>query len=751
MTKSSSSASSDTPISSRKEDKFGRANFAKNLAKSIAGVPAEDGFVFALNAPWGSGKTSTLNMVKEALQKVNDEKKIIIVNFNPWWFSSGDSLVHDFFGQFNGALLKQEKGIGKIPPELIKSLTDHVCTLSSMLAPVASVLSLEPSMAIGLTAIKGMAAGTKQLLASSENIHQIRQKIDKLLKEIGNSGLRVLVVMDDLDRIQPNEMREMFRLVRGVADFPNTIYLLSFDRDAVVDAITDNPDNRKRAEKYLEKIVQMSMDLPPVNKGVLYDYFQGELMSILNPIQPDARNPNQPGAWNANYWERVFRNNASRFLQTPRDAKRWLNNVGASYPPLRGEVNPMDFAAIQAVRTFTPVVYREVEENKKLFVEEKNQDIAEIFAGVDGRQEDYLRNQADMLVDRIFSPYLPKGREIFAERVLATIFPFWNSHFRPPKGNFKLGAGNIANTIIRSADIASGGAYQNNLARHPDIFDKYFYLSLPIGDFSNHDMERNIALAATPEKFAKMLLALATQNMPGNQRTRLRVFLDHLGERHQDKNVLQHAEGILCAFFMIGDREEIFQPWLFVGNGMRYIAYNVLHNIEKEKERFRICQKSFGQGEAIREMWEFVFMLKNDLKKHSRKAIDRPALNEKHFNALRGIAVDKLKTLAEKGDVWNWRDPLWLLYRLEQEVSKKARRNCVQHAISTPEGFVNFCAQIGVDEQIKEVAHLADMNHQELINRAEDILHSEPTLDKIQQETLHQLVRWLKKRMPRDK
>ena len=557
--------------------------------------------------------------------------------------------------------------------------------------------------------------------------------------------------MDDLDRIQPNEMREMFRLVRGVADFPNTIYLLSFDRDAVIDAIANTPGNRERTGKYLEKIVQMSMDLPSVNKGMLYDYFQGELMNILNPILPDAQNLNQPGAWDANYWERVFRNNASRFLQTPRDAKRWLNNVGVSYSPLRGEVNPMDFAAIQAVRTFTPAVYREVEENKKLFIEEKSEDLAEIFAGGGGRQKDELRKQAEALVDRIFVPYLPKGREIFAEQVLTVIFPFWNSHFPPPKGKIKLSSGDGADMLIRSADVASsGGSYQNNLVRHPDIFDKYFYLSLPVGDFSKHDMERRIALAATPEKFAKMLLALATKNMPGNQRTRLRVFLDHLAERYQDKNVLQHAEGIVRAFFMIGDKEEVFQPWLFVGNGMRYIAYHLLHNIENEDKRFQICQKSFRQGKAVKEMWEFVFMLENDLKKHSKKTIGRPALNQEHLGALRGIAVDKLQTLADKGDVWNWREPLWLLYRLDQQVSKKARRNCVKQAISTPKGFVNFCAQVGDHGQIKDLMYLADKNRQTLVKQIQEVLNSEQALDEAQQEILRKLMNRIKNPTPMD-
>ena len=58
---------SDSPIASVDRDEFGRAEFAKMLAESIAHVPADDGFVYALNAPWGSGKTSTLNFVREHL------------------------------------------------------------------------------------------------------------------------------------------------------------------------------------------------------------------------------------------------------------------------------------------------------------------------------------------------------------------------------------------------------------------------------------------------------------------------------------------------------------------------------------------------------------------------------------------------------------------------------------------------------------------------------------------------------------
>ena len=105
-------------------------------------------------------------------------------------------------------------------------------------------------------------------------------------------------------------------MVKGVADFPNTIYLLSFDRDVVVDAIADKSggleNGQNNAEKYLGKIIQMSLDLPPANKLLLHDYFCKQLKCILETSSSH---------WHANYWRSLF-GAVSRFLKTPRDAKR---------------------------------------------------------------------------------------------------------------------------------------------------------------------------------------------------------------------------------------------------------------------------------------------------------------------------------------------------------------------------------------------------------------------------------------------
>ena len=751
MTKPNSHYLADTPVSSIEEDEFGRADFARNLAKSIMGVPAEGGFVFALNAPWGSGKTSTLNMVQDALQKdakVSDGKEeFIIVNFNPWWFSGGDSLAYDFFGQFSDAM-KQE-GI-KNPNRSVEMsrIADGLDAFGALFGPIASMV-VEPHVAVtaatGGAIAKYLARVVKRMSSDSvKDIHGIRKNIRNLLGNL--SDLRVLVVMDDLDRIQPNEMREMFRLIKGVADFPNTIYLLPFDREVVIDAIADKSGNakneRNNAEKYLGKIIQMSLDLPPVNSILLHDLFYKKVKCILEPIQPDQ--------WDEHYWRALFRE-VSGFIQTPRDMKRLLNSVGATYPMVQGEVNPMDFVAIQGIRTFTPSIYDAVAKNRQLFVKIPNENIEEVLLSDDVKKK-ALNQQATMFCEDFFA-LSPKERGKIAKRVLAGIFPFWNDQFSPPEGQLPPILQEFPNFIPASASIVPGGSpRQGKLARHPDIFNRYFDLSLSLGDISESDIRQMIDSARDPEKFADILMALAKEQVPGADFSRLQLFLKHLWECCHHKDILLFVDGILWAFLLVGDRPEVVgKSTLFVNYNMQDIAYQLLQGTPNEERRFLICMYAFQKSKAVMEMWKWMFMFRDDFRRHSEGSIPHTLISQEHCKMLEEIAIKKLEELAKKGDVWNWRHPLWLLHRLDQEVSNEARRNLVSKAISTPEGFVNFCTLIRDHGVIKDFEILADMNHRDVVNRAEGILRMEPTLDKTQQEILRQLAHQLKNLMSRDK
>ena len=728
---------SDSPIASVDRDEFGRAEFAKMLAESIAHVPADDGFVYALNAPWGSGKTSTLNFVCEHLQdpEVNNSLQFVVVQFNPWWFSGGDSLVHDFFRQFSGAFAKEGKKIGVRQTD-IRSIADGLDACAGMIEPAAGLLPLEPHVATaavsGGIVAKSLARVVKWMSPDiPKDIHGIRNKIRKSLDAIKNE-VRVLVVIDDLDRIQPNETLEIFRLVKGVADFPNTIYLLSFDRDAVIRAITHEIDfTETDASKYLEKIVQVSNDLPPVEKGILHEYFGNQLKKVVPAMET--------GEWDGGYWHSIFYDAASHFIATPRDVKRWINNIAATYPGIRDEVNPMDFAAIQGLRTFVPGIYRAIGENKSLFVELPAENILEAVTEYSNREQktDIRQKEAEVLLQDVFlnsSSNLGKH----AAKIAEEMFPFW-------KSNLRREADSVGWAPSWGLQISTEDSRRRNMARHPMIFDRYFYLSLSAGDFSGAEMEQIIAAAKNPKKFAEILLTFAKEDVPGRDSARLRIFLDRMMELGKTAPMSEHVSSIALAFLMVSDKPELVDPQLF-SLGYEYaivmseIAGNLLMSISDEGERFEICRNAFTEGEAIWAMCEWISMFRRGLN-HELGGEFPLILGKEHCDELEKVVIRKLRPLAEKAEVWNWRNPRGMLSVIKREIGEKEHLDCVHKAILTPAGLAAICDFFdGRISSLKERERVTGMKREDLADKARQFLQDGEQLDDHQREILRHLV-----------
>lgn len=91
----------DKPIINTNSDLLGRASFSEQLAKAILSYTNSENFSISLCGKWGSGKTSILNMIEEYIGKLtleySDDKKPIIVHFNPWNYSDQAQLITQFF------------------------------------------------------------------------------------------------------------------------------------------------------------------------------------------------------------------------------------------------------------------------------------------------------------------------------------------------------------------------------------------------------------------------------------------------------------------------------------------------------------------------------------------------------------------------------------------------------------------------------------------------------------------------------
>jgi hypothetical protein len=325
----------DRPIRGRGEDQLGRTKFAEALALEIATAPGDAGQVLALLGPWGSGKTSVLNMVTEVLEERPD---VAVLRFNPWYFTGTDQLVTRFFAEVVAQLATRKE-------KLLKGIADKLEGYGRRLEPLVSVPVIgEVAQTIAGGAAVGGAAARRGQRHGRGSVEQQRSAIDAALRA---SSKRLVVVVDDIDRLEPGEVRDIVRLVRLVADFPRTTYLLAFDRGRIERALGEGDSSVGR--DYLEKIVQGVHNLPRLR--------QADLDRLLTGSLDEAIDGHPTGPFDIGYWQNVFGFVVRPLIQTPRDVRRYVNAIPAALIRLEDEVNLVDVLALEAVRVLQPEVF----------------------------------------------------------------------------------------------------------------------------------------------------------------------------------------------------------------------------------------------------------------------------------------------------------------------------------------------------------------------------------------------------------
>lgn len=188
----------DAPIQSLSEDRIGRCSFAEALAAEVLAAPVARGYVMGLTGAWGTGKTSILNMAVDALGD-----QAIVVHFNPWMFSGTEALVSSFFVEIGKQLGKRDAKF--------KAIAGKLADYGRVLSPLATI--------VGASAAVTGAANILDKLAAAPSVVEQRHELRTLLEKLDK---RLVVVVDDVDRLRPNEVLDIVRLVRLVGDFPNT-------------------------------------------------------------------------------------------------------------------------------------------------------------------------------------------------------------------------------------------------------------------------------------------------------------------------------------------------------------------------------------------------------------------------------------------------------------------------------------------------------------------------------------------------
>ena len=202
---------------------------------------------------------------------------------------------------------------------------------------------------------KSIGSGTKLWGENKENdLDSIKTEINKLL---GEQNHKIIVVIDDIDRLNNTEIRQMFQLVKSLGDFKNTIYLLSFDKNVVINALKKVQEGS--GSEYLEKVVQIPFEVPLISKGEVEHLLIDELTKLTKDL-PENK-------WDRGYWLDIYSSGFMDFFQNIRDVTRYLNTLRFGFEMVKNEINVVDFFAITAIQVFVPEVYYGIRDNKDIF------------------------------------------------------------------------------------------------------------------------------------------------------------------------------------------------------------------------------------------------------------------------------------------------------------------------------------------------------------------------------------------------
>jgi hypothetical protein len=340
----------DTPIKSVGEDSFERASFAEHLAGCLLLPENAPSIVIGVEGKYGEGKTSCINLVKEHLKRV----EAIVVEYSPWLVSTLDSLIEGFFIQLASSIGKSQDC------EDARNAAKKVLLFARMLAPIKLIPGVEPWGTIVERILSSVGSATQSMADITElGLEDKKQDLENYLKKLNKP---IVVIIDDIDRLPPDDVRTVFQLLKAVANFPRVAYLAAYDPEPVKKALSYN--DVYDGDRYIEKIIQVSYRLPPAAFIHRKDYLLKCLEERFKSIHSDD--------WDYDLQllqELLNKHKLMQLLRNPRDIVRLINRVYLVAKSLQDEVCLADIVAFETLFLKTPEVTLYIEGNPARFID----------------------------------------------------------------------------------------------------------------------------------------------------------------------------------------------------------------------------------------------------------------------------------------------------------------------------------------------------------------------------------------------
>lgn len=581
----------EQPISSRNEDFLDRKYFADNIADAIKNYEDTNNssLTIGLYGNWGSGKTSIINMIVE---KLADESDIILFNFEPWVFSDTQQLISSFFKEFakNIKFNDSSEKAAQIGEEL-ETYAAFFKPISLIPEPTASVLSL-----LSEKVFSGIGKAVKKWAnLKAKNLEDTKRLIEEHLAELDK---KILIIIDDIDRLNNIEIRQIFQMIKVLGNFPNTIYLSSMDKEVVIEALSEV--QKGDGSEYLEKIINVPFTVPMPSNEKSQQYLFSELDKVIG----------EESDFDQEYFSYIFRQGYSEFFENIRDINRYINILKFNYSIVGKEVDIVDLFVMTAFQVFEPKVYDYLKYNKDivLAIQYFSDDAKKVEA-----IESFKNTTISLLSKLSKDDYL---------KLIETIFPALDRYSYDDKEKCaKLGR-----------------------ACSPDFYELYFKMSLDEGAIGKYEMTQYISNVSNGDIFKSDVDKLIVNNKIGKFLDRLLVYVKH------EKFDTQQVENICNIFISTGDTvpddETVSLFYYPSGEKMRSVILEIIKGIEEDK-RFESLNDAIGINENSIELPSgilYSLMEEHGEYEKSPLPVENRLLTENHLNSLKDRFLLNIKT-----------------------------------------------------------------------------------------------------------
>ncbi|HEY3360259.1 MAG TPA: P-loop NTPase fold protein [Methanosarcina sp.] len=689
----------DKAIESCREDFLHRTDFSQKLAQSIISWNEKESLVLSICGEWGYGKSSVINLMKEWFEIEN--KEITIFEFNPWIFSGEGDLSKYFFEELakelSNSKTEKDEEIAKklrlysklldlIPEKSGYSFIKDSFTILSLVGIGASILIetfhfqtvtvsyikniflIVSFICIAITFSKDFLNKLADYFDSSEKLDNtsvlsLKKDLQNTLKE---RDKKLLVIIDDIDRLSQSEMRQIFKLVKINTDFPNTIYVLSFDEKVVTCNLSEQIGVSGR--DYLNKIVQIIFNVPHVKQHKINEFLLKEIDRILSTLPPSKKH-----YYNEMYYANIYNSGFKNFFRTIRDVKRFSNslefNISLMHKEYSMEVNPIDFIAIESIRVFCPDFYYTMKSRKTLFTKVKidrddgrKEEIEAILKEVDEK----YRNDLNSLLFALF----PQMSTIFGNTEYGyEVQSIWNKQLRVCSTNY---------------------------------FDAYFTL-IPGGDeeeLSQYELDSILKKIRNMEQFENLLIQYIDNKKINKVLWRLQDYTND--ENHMS---IEYAENVVQVIFDISDslpnKKEKGQFETILD--AERIILQILKRQKDVIKNYEIFKNTIPLSKGLAGPVEIISFESEATEENRLVPVEK-------LNELQLLCVSKIKEFSDNGKLIDNDDFVSILYRWKEWDDSKGWKTYIKKLISTDDGLITFVEKFIYENSRQTVFSYDDLN-----------------------------------------